>query len=80
MQKNYPGRLFKFFGIEVTMLFRGFWALAHRFVDDFTKKKMNIYGSDYKKDLLELVPAQHLEAKYGGSAMNIENFWPPIYS
>lgn len=37
MQKNYPGRLFRFFGIEVGLLFRGVWAIAHQFVDDFTK-------------------------------------------
>jgi len=29
MQKNYPGRLFRFYGIDVTMLFRGVWAIAH---------------------------------------------------
>ena len=67
MQKNYPGRLFRFFGIEVTMLFRGVWALAHQFVDDFTKKKMSIYGSDYKKAMLELIPEENLECKYGGT-------------
>jgi len=29
MQKNYPGRLFRFYGIEVGILFRGMWALVH---------------------------------------------------
>ena len=37
MQKNYPGRLYHFYGIEVGLLFRGVWAIAHQFVDDFTK-------------------------------------------
>ena len=55
MQKNYPGRLFRFFGIEVGLLFRGVWAIAHQFVDDFTKMKMSIYGNDYSKDILQLV-------------------------
>jgi hypothetical protein len=61
MQKNYPGRLFRFFGIEVSLLFRGVWAIAHRFVDDFTKMKMSVYGSDYKKDMLELINEDSLE-------------------
>jgi hypothetical protein len=56
------------------------WAIAHQFVDDFTKKKMSVYGTDYKKDLLALVPAHNLEAKYGGSAMNVERFWPPSFN
>jgi hypothetical protein len=68
MQKNYPGRLFRFFGIEVSLLFRGVWAIAHRFVDDFTKMKMSVYGSDYKKDMLELINEDSLEQKYGGKA------------
>lgn len=37
MQKNYPGRLYKFFGINAGFLFRGLWAMVHKFVDDFTK-------------------------------------------
>jgi hypothetical protein len=71
MQKNYPGRLFRFFGIEVGILFRGVWAFAHKFVDDFTKKKMSIYGKDYKKDILEIVDETALEEKYGGTAANV---------
>mmetsp|Transcript_16361 Transcript_16361/g.25298 ORF Transcript_16361/g.25298 Transcript_16361/m.25298 type:complete len:81 (+) Transcript_16361:619-861(+) len=79
MQKNYPGRLFKFFGIEVTLLFRAFWVVAHQFVDDFTKKKMSIYGGDFKKNVMELIPADNLEQKYGGSCPNVTSFWPPVF-
>lgn len=57
MQKNYPGRLFRFFGIDVGLIFRGFWAIAHQFVDDFTKMKMTIHGGDYSAEIMELVPA-----------------------
>ena len=66
MQKNYPGRLFRFYGIEVGLLFRGVWALAHRFVDDFTKRKMSVHGSDYPEEILKIVPSENLEQKYGG--------------
>ena len=44
MQKNYPGTLYRFFGIQLGLFSRGFWAIAHRFVDDFTKKKITVYG------------------------------------
>ena len=80
MQKNYPGRLFRFFGIEVGILFRGVWAIAHKFVDDFTKKKMSVYGTDYKKDMLELIDSASLEEKYGGTAPNVTTFWPPRFA
>jgi hypothetical protein len=68
MQKNYPGRLYRFFGIELGLLSRGFWAIAHRFVDDFTKKKITIYGDieSYRQPLLEIIPPENLEKKFGG--------------
>jgi hypothetical protein len=79
MQKNYPGRLFRFFGIEVGMLFRGVWALAHQFVDEFTKMKMSIYGRDYPRYMLEIIPAKNLQAKYGGESPDVVKFWPPVF-
>lgn len=77
MQKNYPGRLFKFYGIECGLIFRGFWAIAHQFVDEFTKMKMSIYGSDYAKEIMELVPENSLEVKFGGKSPTVDKFWPP---
>ena len=62
MQRSYPGRLYKFFGIEVSMVFRAMWAIAHKMVDDFTKQKMSVHGdkSDYGKEILKYVPAENL--------------------
>lgn len=61
MQKNYPGRLYRFYGINVGMLFRGVWAIAHQFVDDFTKMKMSVHGEDFAPEILKVVPAENLE-------------------
>ena len=77
MQKNYPGRLYRFFGIKVSLIFRAFWVVAHQFVDDFTKRKMSIHGGDYQKELLNLIPAENLQKKYGGQSDDITTFWPP---
>ena len=79
MQKNYPGRLFKFYGVEVGLLFRGMWAIVHQFVDDFTKTKMSVYGTDYGQNLMEVIPAGNLEKKYGGEADNVTHYWPPQF-
>ena len=79
MQKNYPGRLYKFYGVEVGFLFRGVWAIAHQFVDAFTKKKMSIHGSDYGPEIMKLVAPHNLEQKYGGQAPNVTQFWPPQF-
>ena len=79
MSAHYRGRLFRFFATDVTWLFRGMWKMAHRMVDEFTKQKLLIYGDDYKKDLLDLIDAENLEEKYGGSMPDkTDNFWPPV--
>lgn len=78
MSKNYRGRLFRFFATDVNWLVRGLWKMAHRFVDEFTKQKLLIFGNDYKPKLHELVDVNSLEEKYGGNLSNkIDNFWPP---
>jgi len=78
MSKNYRGRLFRFFATDVNWLVRGLWKMAHRFVDEFTKQKLLIFGDDYRPKLLELVDANSLEEKYGGKLPNkTDNFWPP---
>ena len=80
MGKNYRGRLFRFFATDVTLLVRGVWKMAHKFVDEFTNKKLLIFGNDYGKELLELMDEDCLEEKYGGKQPNKDNFWPPQFS
>ena len=81
MQKNFRGRLYKFYGLEVNWMVRGMWKLAHRYVDEFTKRKLRIYGNDYQKELHADVPLANLEKKYGGEREDIkDNFWPPQFN
>jgi hypothetical protein len=34
--------------------------------------KMTIYGTDYAKEILDLVPSKNLEVKYGGESPTVE--------
>mmetsp|Transcript_26944 Transcript_26944/g.23787 ORF Transcript_26944/g.23787 Transcript_26944/m.23787 type:complete len:82 (+) Transcript_26944:245-490(+) len=78
MQKNYPGRLFKLFAINVGFMLRTVWALLSSFVDSFTANKIKIYSDDYLKDLFTLIECDKLETKFWGSLENKEsNFFPP---
>ena len=78
LQKNFRGRLFKLFGINVPFLLRAIWQLVKSMCDKFTQKKMLMYGSGYEKDLLEYVNSSWLEEKFGGKLENKEdNFYPP---
>jgi len=81
MQRNFRGRLYKFYGIDVNWMVRGLWKIAHRYVDDFTKRKLRIYGNDYQTELHKDVDVGSLEKKYGGQLENkTDNFWPPQYN
>ena len=81
MTKNYRGRLFRFYAVDVTFIVRQLWKLAHKFVDEFTNKKLLIYGDEYRNDIKELIEPENLEERYGGNLPNIESdFFPPKFN
>lgn len=54
-QDSYPEILGQMFIINTPMLFSGVWAIVKPWLDDKTKAKIKILGSNYKKTLLEYV-------------------------
>lgn len=71
MQKNYRGRLYRLYAVNVPWLLRSLYTLAKGMMDEFTAIKMNLYGSTgFEQDLLKLVDADQLEKKYGGTLEN----------
>lgn len=79
MTKNYRGRMFKLFVLNVAWLVRGLWKLVKTLIDEFTASKINIYGgNDFKEDILKIIDAESLEARYAGKLPNKSgNFFPP---
>jgi len=49
------------------MVFTGVWAVAKNFVDEKTRKKINIVGSGYKKVLREVIDEENLPDFLGGT-------------
>jgi hypothetical protein len=48
MGKNYRGRMFRLFAVDVAWLVRGLWKIVRPMLDEFTASKINIYGGqDY---------------------------------
>lgn len=81
MTKNYRGRLYRFYSTDVTFVVRQIWKLAHKFVDEFTSKKLQIFGDDYAEAMQELISPDNLEQKYGGTIPDkTDNFWPPQFN
>jgi hypothetical protein len=56
MTKNYRGRMYRLFCLNVAWLVRGLWKLVKTMIDEFTATKINIYGgNDYKDDILKVI-------------------------
>ena len=51
MSKNYCGRMFKFFLTDCNWLVRSMMWTVHKFVDEFTQRKLLTFAGDYQKDL-----------------------------
>ena len=43
------------FILNAPMLFTGVWAIVKMWIDDKTKEKIHILGSNYKKELLKYI-------------------------
>ena len=63
----YPERLERLFLINANWMFRGIWAMVSPWLDDATRKKIEILGTDYKTRLLDLIPPDQLPVEYGGT-------------
>lgn len=55
------------FIVNAPMLFTGVWAIVKGFLDERTRKKIQIKGSSYQKDILELVDPDNLPDFLGGN-------------
>lgn len=80
MQKNYRGRLFRFFAVNTHWLLRGLWTIATKIVDEFTLTKMKYLGNNFHEEVHKVIDPENLEEKYGGKLPNKEkDFFPPEY-
>ncbi|KAK4705926.1 hypothetical protein P7C70_g273, partial [Phenoliferia sp. Uapishka_3] len=66
-QNNYPESMGKFYIINAPWAFSGVWNLIKGWLDEATVAKIFILSSDYKKQLLQQIPADSLPAFLGGT-------------
>ncbi|KNG84283.1 sec14 cytosolic factor [Aspergillus nomiae NRRL 13137] len=66
-QNYYPERLGKLYLINAPWGFSGAFNAVKGFLDPVTVEKIHILGSNYKKELLEQVPAENLPVDIGGT-------------
>jgi len=54
------------------------WKVVQAFLKPHTKKKISLTDKPFTKELYELAHESQVEEKYGGTAPDTEEFWPPI--
>ncbi len=52
--------------INSPLLFTAIWSVIKQMLDEATVKKIEILGSNYKKKLLEMIPAENIPDFLGG--------------
>ncbi len=67
---HHPERLGRLFLINAPTLLTGAWKIVQKFLDDVTKKKIQIFGGPktWLPALLEVVEADQIPLQYGGTA------------
>jgi len=71
-QDYYPEILGTMYIINTPMFFHGAWQLIKGFLDEKTRKKVHLLGSNYKKELLQCVDENDLPDFLGGKLTEAE--------
>ena len=66
-QNYYPETMGRMFIINAPTLFTAIWVIIRQMLDEATVAKISVLGSNYKKELLEAIPAENLQVAYGGT-------------
>lgn len=78
LQRNYRGRLYKLYALNMPFMLRALWTLVKSMCDKFTQEKMNVYGTGFEKDLTTQIYPDNLEKRFGGDLEDkVSNFYPP---
>lgn len=73
-QNYYPEVLGALFIVNSSLVFKACWAVVKAFLDEKTKKKITMCGSDYKKKLLKHVDPENLPSFIQGGECKCEPY------
>lgn len=81
MKAGYKLRSFKITCVNVHWLLNAAAQVVFTFLPPLLGEKVSILTSNGSKELLQIIDADHLEKKYGGTLPNKEDeFFPPRYN
>jgi len=79
LQHNYRGRLSVMYIVNAPSSIYIPWQMAKKFMEESTAKKMQFIKKQVPEGLKEHAHTEQIEVKYGGSADNVTQFWPPKF-
>jgi hypothetical protein len=79
-QINFTSRMEKLFLLNPSWSLDKAWKMISAMMDPETSQKINFLQKKAFNKLLDQIPVDQLEVKYGGTAPNVTHFWPPTYS
>lgn len=65
-ENYYPGIGHKVIIVNAPFLFNMLWKVAKSFLNEKTVSRVAVYGSDFKKDLLKVIPEDQIPTFLGG--------------
>ena len=72
--RNYQGRLYKQFALNVSVVFRRLWDVSKHFFSSFTIASTFLLGGNFN-ELYKLIPKSELEKKFGGYCQNLGPYY-----
>ena len=80
MDQLYKGRTIKFLFLNVNWLLRGIFRIVSFWVSQTTQDSIHVYSrANSLNGLLEYLPLDDIEQKFGGNKEDISFYFPPIY-
>lgn len=79
LQHVYKCRLFQSYFINPPSSIYYLWKLFRPFLDKVTQTKVCIVKDGVPPELLNLFHPDQLERRYGGTAENVTQYWPPVF-
>jgi hypothetical protein len=67
-QHYYPESLGVMFIINTPFIFKTIWSFISPLLEERTRRKIHVLGTDYQKSLLHIIPAENLPKCYGGTS------------
>ena len=78
LQSNFRGRLFKSIQLNAPFSINAAWNIGKVFLEESTKEKIVITGKNCDPEILKIANKEQIEVQYGGTAENVERYWPYV--